>query len=73
MCKPGGVTAGRLALALYGSLAVWKLLALVLVVGGIGLVPEDFGQCVFQVLALIALLNVPQIAVGLPVATSALM
>jgi serine/threonine protein kinase len=59
--------AGRLAIFLYGSLAVWKLLALVLVALGIGIIPRDVGQCVFQVLAMIALLNVPQIAVGFAV------
>jgi serine/threonine protein kinase len=56
--------AGRLAVALYGSLAVWKVLALVLVALGVGLVPRDPRQCVFQVLALLAFLNVPQIAIG---------
>ena len=59
--------AGRLAIVLYGSLAVWKLLALVLVALGIGIVPRDVGECVFQVLAMIALLNVPQIGIGFAV------
>jgi hypothetical protein len=57
--------AGRFAIVLYGSLAFWKVVALVLVALGIGLTPRDVGQFVFQVLAMIALLNVPQIGVGL--------
>ena len=40
------------------------LLALILVALGIGIIPRDVGQCVFQLLALIAILNVPQIVVG---------
>ncbi len=56
--------AGRLAIFLHGSLAVWKVLALSLVALGIGIVPRDRGECVFQGLALIGILNVPQIGIG---------
>jgi hypothetical protein len=57
--------AGRFAVILYGSLAAWKLLALALVALGIGIFPRDVGQCLVQGLALVALLNLPQIGVGL--------
>ncbi len=56
--------AGRLAIYLHGALAVWKVLALVLVALGIGIIPRDVGECVFQGLAMIVLLNVPQIGIG---------
>ena len=56
--------AGRLAIFLHGALAVWKVLALVLVALGIGIVPRDPGECVVQGLAIIAILNVPQIGIG---------
>jgi serine/threonine protein kinase len=56
--------AGKLAIVLYGSLAVWKVLALVLIALGIGIIPRDRGECVFQVLALIGILNVPEIGIG---------
>ena len=59
--------AGRLAIFIFGSLAVWKLLAVVLVALGIGIVPRDPGECVFQGLALIGILNVPQIGIGFAV------
>src|SRR5262249_5509819 len=57
--------AGRLAVLLHGSLALWKALALVLIALGIGIVPPDPGEAVFQGLALIGLLNVPQIGIGM--------
>src|SRR5262249_18440223 len=57
--------AGRVAVVLYGSLAVWKLLALTLVALGIGIFPRDVGQCLVQGLTLVGLLNLPQIGVGL--------
>jgi eukaryotic-like serine/threonine-protein kinase len=56
--------AGRLAIILHGSLAAWKALALVLIALGIGMVPRDPGECVFQGLAIIGILNVPQIGIG---------
>jgi hypothetical protein len=56
--------AGRLAIFLHGSLALWKSLALVLIALGIGLVPRDPGECVLEVLLVIGFLNVPQIGVG---------
>src|SRR5262249_18495913 len=59
--------AGKLAISIYGSLAVWKVLALVLVALGIGIVPRDVGECVLQVLAMIGILNVPQIGIGFAV------
>src|SRR5262249_14963280 len=59
--------AGRLAIFVHGSLALWKALALVLIVLGIGIVPRDRGECVFQGLAIIGLLNVPQIVTGFAV------
>jgi serine/threonine protein kinase len=57
--------AGRLAIVLHGSLALWKALAVVLIALGIGMAPEDPGECVVQLLVLIGLLNVPQIGMGL--------
>jgi hypothetical protein len=56
--------AGRLAIFVHGMLAVWKVLALVLVALGIGIVPRDVGECVIQTLAMIVILNVPQIGIG---------
>jgi hypothetical protein len=56
--------AGRLAVVLYGSLAAWKLLVLALVTLGISIFPRDVGQCVVQVLAMLGLVNLPQIGVG---------
>jgi hypothetical protein len=56
--------AGRLAILLHGSLALWKALAVVLIALGIGIVPPDPGEGVVQLLVLIGLLNVPQIGVG---------
>ena len=56
--------AGRLAVVLHGTLALGKALALVLVTLGVGIVAPDPGAFVIQVLALIGLLNVPQIGVG---------
>jgi hypothetical protein len=57
--------AGRLAVILYGSLAAWKLLVLALVALGIGIVPRDVGQCLVQGLAMVGLVNLPQIGVGI--------
>jgi hypothetical protein len=57
--------AGKVAVVLYGSLAVWKLLALALVILGIGIFPRDVGECLLQVLAMIALVNLPQIGIGI--------
>jgi hypothetical protein len=57
--------AGRLAIFLHGSLALWKALAVVLIALGIGLVPRDPGACVVQLLVLIGILNVPQMGIGL--------
>jgi hypothetical protein len=57
--------AGRLAIVLHGSLALWKALAVVLVALGIGIVPPDPGECVVQMLLLIGILNLPQIGIGL--------
>jgi hypothetical protein len=56
--------AGRLAVVLHGSLALWKALAVVLIALGVGMVPREPGECVLQLLALIVMLNVPQIGVG---------
>jgi eukaryotic-like serine/threonine-protein kinase len=56
--------AGRLAIFLHAALAVWKVLALVLVALGIGIVPRDPGECLLQGLALVGILNVPQIGIG---------
>jgi hypothetical protein len=56
--------AGRVALVLYGSLAAWKLLVLALVALGIGIFPRDVGQCLVQGLAMVGLVNLPQIGVG---------
>ena len=57
--------AGRLAVVLHGSLALWKALAVALIALGVGMVPPHPGECVLQVLVLIGVLNVPQIGVGL--------
>src|SRR5262249_55219120 len=38
--------AGRFAIYLHGSLALWKALAVVMVALGIGIVPPDPGECV---------------------------
>jgi serine/threonine protein kinase len=56
--------AGRLAILLHGALAVWKALALALVALGIGIVPRDPGECLFQGLGIIGILNGPQIGIG---------
>jgi hypothetical protein len=56
--------AGRLAIILHGSLALWKALAVVLIALGIGIVPRDPGECVFQALVVIGILNVPQMGIG---------
>jgi hypothetical protein len=59
--------AGKLAILIHGALAVWKLVAVVLIGLGIGIVPRDVGECVVQILATIAILTVPQIAIGFAV------
>jgi hypothetical protein len=56
--------AGRVAVVLYGVLAVWKLLVLAMVALGIGIFPRDVGQCLVQGLALVALVNLPQLGIG---------
>jgi serine/threonine protein kinase len=56
--------AGRLAIFLHGSLALWKALAVVLIALGIGIVPRNPGECVIQLLVLIGIVNVPQIGIG---------
>jgi hypothetical protein len=80
MARPGGLLAGlgrwcqrpqrvadagRLAILLHGSLALWKALAVVLIALGVGLAPPQPGECVLQMLVLIGVLNAPQIGVGL--------
>jgi hypothetical protein len=57
--------AGRVAVVLYGSLAAWKLLALALIALGIGIFPPDVGQCLVQGMAMVLLVNLPQIGLGL--------
>ena len=56
--------AGRLAIFLHGSLALWKALAVVLIALGIGMVPRDLGECVVQLLLLIGIMHIPQIGIG---------
>jgi hypothetical protein len=57
--------AGKVAVVLHGALAVWKFLALILIALGIGIVPRDVGPCLAQVLAMVVLVNLPQIGIGL--------
>jgi serine/threonine protein kinase len=56
--------AGRLAIYLHLSLMAWKGLALGLVAAGVGIFPRNPGECLYQGLAIIAVLNVSQIANG---------
>ena len=56
--------AGRLAIILHGSLALWKALAVVLIGLGIGLDPRDPGECVVEMLLLMGALNLPQMGIG---------